>query len=328
MLEPLKNIVSDLWLKTDTRKREYGSLDEWKQQRGQERIGRPRRRASARYKVTKPSAVHQSALPLPVERPGVGTVRRNERTWWDRLCGVFSAEQRDLHGMRDAFSNFRLPPTEELEGRRRRGTASQRIARSETFKKRVLEKMYDDRMLEQLRAGSRGSRPERPALPGSDADQVVLLQNRLHKLERQLFETQKELELAKKKLMFAHEKTKLFESLLDDANVDDDYVKSRRRITNLRATTDNQPALRSLSPSPQRPYPVNPLFTSSPIRQVNDSPRMRADKPDDYYAKYPTIPKTELLNKQSSENAPAGRAKESLSPVRIDYSKYSSPRRK
>ncbi|AET38502.1 Csa1p Ecym_2805 [Eremothecium cymbalariae DBVPG len=348
MFQPLKDMMMDMW-SGDSRKKEYGSLEEWKQIKQNDRIGRPRR-ATGRYKVTKHSAVHKSVLPIQQNRrDGVFLKQQRQRqeqeeqrdqqqqqndespTWWERLTSVFSSEQRDLYDMKNAFTNYRLPFTNEHESRRRRATNSQRIARSETLKKRMMEKIYDDKMLQQLReTGNPNKRAERLLglnLSNSESDQVVLLQNRLRKLEQQLFDTQKELEIANKKLTFAQEKTKLFESLLDEANVDNEYVKSRRRISNLRTTAE--PQLRSLSPSPKRPYPLNPLFTSSPMRAHNaDSPGKHPNDIHDFYAKYPSLPKTEVLNNKGSAPDQISNSSESLSPVRIDYNKYSSPRLK
>ncbi|AMD20408.1 HDL336Cp [Eremothecium sinecaudum] len=330
MLQSFKDTMSDWLLSVDSRKKDYGSLADWKQQRGNERQGRLRRRATSnRFKVTKPIGSRSSITSNSPEQPKPPTSSNAVvPSLWEKIQSVFSTDQRELRDMKSTFANYRLPYTEENETRRRQGLTSSRLARSETFKKRMMEKMYDDRMLEQLRASvdkrkSTHRGDSIAALSNAESDQVVLLQNRLQKLEQQLFNTQKELELTNKKLTFAHEKTRLLESLLDEANVDNEYVKSRRRIANLKATTDNQPQLRSLSPSPKRSHPVNPLFTSSPIRTQNvESPYKHDKELDNFYSKYPSIPKTEFMN----QSANGTNDNESLSPVRVDYNKYSSPR--
>lgn len=321
MLEPFKKLLAEWWSVADSRKKEYGSFEEWKQRREQERVGRSQRSTGNRFKVTKPTNIQNVISKLPL--PKLNDAQHDNQcqfSWLEKIQSIFSTEQQDLHNMKNTLTNYRLPHTNQYQTKGRRGLNSQRLFRSETFKKRMMEKMYDDRMLEQLRESGCANRrhpSHRISLSNSESDQVVLLQNRLRKLEQRLSETQKELELVTKKLSFSNEKTKLLESLLDEASVDDEYVKSRRRIENLRSTDKNQPHLRSLSPSPQRSRPMNPLYTSSPIRDNNIEGSQKHDKElNEFYLKYPTLPETEQL----------GQDKESLSPVRINYSKYSSPR--
>ncbi|SMN19835.1 hypothetical protein, no similarity [Maudiozyma saulgeensis] len=107
---------------------------------------------------------------------------------------------------------------------------------------------------------------------------------------------QKQLNAVSEDLKFAREKNVLFEKLLDDANVDRSYVKSRRDIRNLEK--HNIKPQDELPPSPERK--VNPLVTSSPIHRLStDHAENRNSKlappKINFYSKYPTIPQTESL---------------------------------
>lgn len=116
------------------------------------------------------------------------------------------------------------------------------------------------------------------------------LSNRVTLLQRQL-------RAANEDLKFAKEKNVLFEKLLDDANIDRSYVKSRRDIRNLEKY--NIKPQDELPPSPERK--VNPLVTSSPIHRLNnndqtDNTKLNLAPPKiNFYSKYPTIPQTESL---------------------------------
>ncbi|CCE64822.1 hypothetical protein TPHA_0I03210 [Tetrapisispora phaffii CBS 4417] len=235
----------------------------------------------------------------------------------------------------------------QMEERRR---MRERIGRSEAFKRKLLEKRNDEALLDQLKRGRPSYRQnddidrENETIDAefsSDAkndisrrdynrkvksrnlnivdDQVFLLQKKVDSLESKLNIVEKELYLSKKKLKFAKEKNSLLESLLDDANIDSEYVKSRRDIKNLQK--ENLIPEADLPPSPRRT--VNPLFTSSPMRKVSGSTKKNEEevgKPttSEFYNKYPKIPETEKLKQDIRER--------SLSPINIDYSKYSSPR--
>ncbi|CAB4253918.1 hypothetical protein, no similarity [Maudiozyma barnettii] len=107
---------------------------------------------------------------------------------------------------------------------------------------------------------------------------------------------QRQLNAVSEDLKFAKEKNALFEKLLDDANVDRSYVKSRRDIRNLEKR--NIKPQDELPPSPERK--VNPLVTSSPIHRVStdhtESRNLKLAPPKiNFYSKYPTIPRTESL---------------------------------
>ncbi|KAG0657939.1 hypothetical protein C6P45_002311 [Maudiozyma exigua] len=123
------------------------------------------------------------------------------------------------------------------------------------------------------------------------------LSNRVTLLQRQL-------RVANEDLKFAKEKNVLFEKLLDDANIDRSYVKSRRDIRNLEK--HNIKPQDELPPSPERK--VNPLVTSSPIHRLNnndqtDSTKLNLAPPKiNFYSKYPTIPQTESLAMGNSKS--------------------------
>ena len=126
------------------------------------------------------------------------------------------------------------------------------------------------------------------------------LKNKVSQLESQLRN-------ANEDLKFAREKNTLFERLLDEANIDRSYVKSRRDIRNLEK--HNIKPRDELPPSPERK--VNPLVTSSPIRRLSggadniEGRNLNLAPPQiNFYSKYPTIPRTESLAMASNTSEP------------------------
>lgn len=246
---------------------------------------------------------------------------------------VFSNDDQNLDLMQRASENLEFVTSlnDRISAQEERKLIKERIIKSEIFKKKLLEKRHDDVLLDQMKRGRSSKSKPRSVDDNMNkignanivTDQVLLLQRKINDIETKHRDVIKELQITKKKLKFAKEKNTLLESLLDDANIDSEYVKSRRDIRNLQK--ENLIPESELPPSPRRT--VNPLFTSSPIRRVNigeKNPDIRY-QPDnapgtitaEYYNKYPRIPETELLVQESKDK--------SLSPIRIDYSKYSSP---
>lgn len=329
MLESMKRYLGDV-LRNDPRKREYGDLEDVRRERQetQERSlirDRSRARVGPRSKnrPTANFAGNGSRRMLRKERMARSNgivkkkppVRDNSgrlKSIWRSLRTVFSSEDQDLDLMQRACSNVTsmIPSKNKISGPEERRQLKERIARSEAFKRKVLQVKYDDKMLQELRRGRSRQRSEDPVGPNLIDDQVTLLQKKITHLETRLKDALEDLQITQKRLKFAKEKNTLLESLLDDANIDREYVKSRRDIKNIQR--DNLKPDTELPPSPRRT--VNPLFTSSPMRNIatREEP---ASSTTDFYNKYPKIPETETLaNNQRSD---------SLSPIRIDYSKYS-----
>ena len=151
--------------------------------------------------------------------------------------------------MKNAYADFKLRGHDY--GMQTRSQVQRRIANSAALKRKLLEKQYEDRLLDELRRG-RKTRVS-PAIGASNAnintDQTLILQHKLDSATSRLAETERELYLTQKRLKFTEEKVVLLENLLSDANIDDDYLKSRRRITNLQK--DNlKPEYDALPPSP------------------------------------------------------------------------------
>ncbi|CAI4054179.1 Csa1p SKDI_16G4300 [Saccharomyces kudriavzevii IFO 1802] len=108
---------------------------------------------------------------------------------------------------------------------------------------------------------------------------------------------QQQLQSAQKELQFVKEKCHLLQSVLDDANIDQKYLESRRDMKNIER--DNLKPTENLPPSPVRA--VNPLVTSSPIHMSPLQSRQRPlsalqpPKGPNFYAKYPKLPHTSIL---------------------------------
>lgn len=325
MLESVQRFIGDVlgYGASDPRKAEYGTLDDIKLNRdtGYGRADRTRlrrRRAVAGNGVDTKINKQRAKSKDRVRKPS--TTRREPgkmRKLLHSLKNVFSTEEQDLDLMQRACGNTNaMLPASARKGPRsgpeERRKLRDRIVRSDAFKRKLLEIKYDDHMLEQLRRGRSKSRGASAVTEPLEEDRVLLLQKQLQEMRAKLQGTEKELQITQKKLKFAQEKNTLLESLLDDANIDSEYVKSRRDIKNLQR--ENLKPDAELPPSPRRS--VNPLFTSSPVRNPSSAVHHEQEASKNFYSKYPKIPETESLVQ--------GRSRTSLSPIRIDYSKYSA----
>lgn len=326
MLEPLKRYLDD-FLSSDPRKREYGDLEDVRRgkqerspqrERSRVRLGpRSKARPNANFagnvsrRMPKRDRMNRSnglIKKKPPTRDSAGGIK----SMWRSLKTIFSSEEQDLDLMQRACNDVTamIPAKRGPSGPEERRQLRERIARSEAFKRKVLQVKYDDQMLTELRRGRSRQRPDDPRGSSLTDDQVTLLQKQISHLQTRLKDALEDLQITQKRLKFAKEKNALLESLLDDSNIDREYVKSRRDIKNIQR--DNLIPDTELPPSPRRT--VNPLFTSSPMRNIatRDEPAATAS---DFYNKYPRIPETEALAKNQRSD--------SLSPIRIDYSKYS-----
>lgn len=248
---------------------------------------------------------------------------------YEALKSVFTNDDQTLNLMQRTCGNAdELVSRSRLSKEHEERYLRNRISSSRAFKKKLSEINYDRTMLEKLRESGKRlpldssnmtmHRKWQPSSESIEDDRIRLLELRCSHKDEQLKTIKKELEITKRKLEFAKEKNTILKAILNDANVDSDYVKSRRDIKNLQ--TDNLKPQEELPPSPVRT--VNPLFTSSPVRKTQsqeDTISEKADgKQDTYYNKYPKIPETENLARKENN--------ESMSPIRVDYTKYSSPR--
>lgn len=312
---------------SDPRKRDFGDLDEVKRRRRQGQSPmrqRSRVKLGGRGKIqTNANFAGNGSRRMPRKERMIRSSDRTRRsvprrdsagslkTLWKSLKTFFSKEDQDLNLMQRACTNLDavVTPSKSVSGSEERRQLRERIARSEAFKRKVLQVKYDSEMLKELRVGRARSRGDESASAHNlTDDQVTLLQKKISSLENRLKNSQEDLRITQKRLKFANEKNALLESLLDDANIDREYVKSRRDIKNIQR--DNLIPETDLPPSPRRT--VNPLYTSSPMRTGSkDEPAASTE----FYNKYPKIPETEVLAKNHRSD--------SLSPIRIDYSKYS-----
>lgn len=329
VLESVKRYLGDL-LSNDPRKKEYGDLEDIRRgrkersplrERSRVRLG-PRNKtwAGANFagngsrRMLRKERMARSVKTngIAKKRPPTHSSSSGLKSLWNSIRTVFTNEDQNLDLLQLACSNVTsiVPSRKTISGPEERRQLKERIARSEAFKRKVNQLKYDDDMLQELRRGRSRQRTEDPYIPSLTDDQVTLLQKKITQLEKRLKDALEDLQITQKRLKFAKEKNTLLESLLDDANIDREYVESRRDIKNIQR--DNLKPDTELPPSPRRT--VNPLFTSSPMRNVA-SREEPASSATDFYNKYPKIPETEALaNNQRND---------SLSPIRIDYSKYS-----
>ncbi|QLQ78630.1 hypothetical protein HG537_0A08780 [Torulaspora globosa] len=324
MLDSVKKYMGEV-LSSDGRKREFGDLEEVRNRR--QRQGpmgsRNRVKLRGRGKIgTNANLAGNGSRRMPRKER---MIRYNERAGaisrmrepagglkavWRSLKAFFSREDQDLGLMQRACTNLdaMVSPSKRLSGAEERRQLKERIARSEAFKRKVLQVKYDNEMLKEIRVGRSRQRTDETVAHTLTDDQVTLLQKKITHLEKELKNSREDLRITQKRLKFANEKNALLESLLDDANIDREYVKSRRDIKNIQR--DNLIPETELPPSPRRA--VNPLYTSSPMRNGSKD---ESAATTDFYNKYPKIPETEVLAKNQKND--------SLSPIRIDYSKYS-----
>ncbi|CDO94305.1 unnamed protein product [Kluyveromyces dobzhanskii CBS 2104] len=331
-MDNLKQYWNSWWYENDGRKRDRYPL----------KTGYRGSRTPVRYKVQKPK---RSRAARPRHEPEVNEYRKpdtssegSKPSTWSKIKSLFDSNKRDVLELKNAYLDYRLPATEANNTQ----AEIDRVAINERFKQKLLERKYERSMLEELRRGRRPYKRNREHHPSTDqainhADEVVLLRRKVDELEQRLSSAVEELVITKKKLEFAQEKNSLLEELFNDGNMETEYVKSRRNMTNLQ-NSERKPELKQLPRSPSPVVHVDPMFTSSPIRASNalrhnvlgEGSPQRATQQDDFYEKYPRIPETERLGTHRSSPANhdneyhSRRTDNSLSPVRVDYSKYSS----
>lgn len=241
MLESVQKFLGDFFgsneqktsLRNDPRKIEYGTLDDIrKPDMGDDRHTTARstyrRRMERRNKFKASQQMSANAdLPInnrnrvrkqPIAKPGALAAA------WKNLKTVFSNEEQDLTLLQQACGNVNAMVPQNTRSNRpeERKRLRERMARSEAFKRKLIEIKYDDQMLEQLRRGrSRFSKQNEGALRSQGQahnitdDQITLLQRKVNELESSLRNVSKELQITQKRLKFAQEKNTLLESLLD-----------------------------------------------------------------------------------------------------------------
>lgn len=314
-MESLKQYWNSWWVENDGRKKAYYSLPDKSQNKAH------------RYRIQKPRNIRPRYESRDIAQPKTKAVEQRHSTW-SKLKSLFDTDKRDITEMKHAYVDYKLPATEQSSTQ----FEINKLLANERFKKKLMEKRYEENMLDELRRGRpristarRANMDARRAI--NHADEVILLRTKIEKLERRLSNALEELAITKKKLEFAKEKNSLLEELFDDGNMETEYVKSRRNIMNLQ-NSDRKPELKQLPRSPSPVLHVDPMFTSSPIRGTLAEPNSDAFKNDAFYEKYPKIPETERLGsyyspENFSRNNRDPKNENSLSPVRVDYSKYS-----
>ncbi|KAL3230850.1 NAP1-binding protein [Nakaseomyces bracarensis] len=337
MFEEIHRVVSRLIGNNDRRKHDYGSLDEIKRRsrKGRlidrnsinksgdsSRLTRAKRRRlmvgeTNRHegKVNKPSLNKKYYNPEYQQKE---RQRSRSSNIFKAIKSVFSNEDQTLMSMASVdlnnIANIHHAGINDNE------YIKKRILKSEAFKKKVTELDYNKKLIGELRKSRQPKRNNEIFEEDINEDRYKLLYRKYQYVRDKLTNTEDELKSVKETLRYSQEMNVLLQEALDKANIDDAYLKSRRDIKNLQK--ENVLPERELSPSPRRT--VNPLFTSSPVRRpiaahkgdtddVVDSPTKDISN---FYNKYPKLPETELLAQDKVDP--------SLSPVRIDYSRYSS----
>lgn len=308
-MEGVKQYLNSWWY-GDGRKKEYGPLHTKESQR-----------YPGRYRVQKNRKYRQRQEGRNADIRDMNSYRPST---WNRIKGLFDADRRDISSMRDAYQDYKLPLTKSSSLQ----PSVDRLMTSEKFKKKILERKYEEQLLDQLRRGRPLQRRSRHGIEKKSlnvADEVILLRRKIEELETKLACSREELVITRQKLAFSEEKITLLEDLFGDGNMETEYVKSRRHIPNLQ-NSERKPELKELPNSPSPVLNINPSFTSSPIRGgIPDYQERNFLGNDKFYEKYPTIPKTAKLGSLSSSRSKNmdKSNEDSLSPVRIDYSKYS-----
>lgn len=338
MFEGIQRVVTNLIGTDDKRKHDYGSLEEIKRRSrngkfvnghginrstDHSRLTRAKRRRIMmneinKYdgKVNKPrhDVKHQNYM---ISK----SARKNNKTSriLNAIKSVFSNEDQTLMSMATVDLNSIV--SNDKKGTNEDEYIKRKILRSNAFKKKVTELDYNKKLIGELRKSKQNIGSTNILEDDLNEDRYKLLYRKYQSMKDKLSKTEEELNSIKETLRYSQEMNALLQEALDNANIDDTYLKSRRDIKNLQK--ENVLPERELSPSPRRT--VNPLFTSSPVRkpnlnqknsknnEINDSPTKDISN---FYNKYPRLPETELLAQDKVEP--------SLSPVRIDYSRYSS----
>ena len=130
---------------------------------------------------------------------------------------------------------------------------------------------------QQLRVNGNDNGSSNTSAVPSDAREEISERSINIMLRREIRELKRQLKKLQREFKFSQEKNILFEKLLDDAQIDRSYLKSRRDIRNLEKY--NVKPQQELPPSPQRK--VSPLVTSSPIRKQS-GPQIQAQRQPDH----------------------------------------------
>lgn len=143
------------------------------------------------------------------------------------------------------------------------------------LRRRVRWKEFANR--QQLRVNGNDNGSSNTSAVPSDAREEISERSINIMLRREIRELKRQLKKLQREFKFSQEKNILFEKLLDDAQIDRSYLKSRRDIRNLEKY--NVKPQQELPPSPQRK--VSPLVTSSPIRKQS-GPQIQAQRQPDH----------------------------------------------
>lgn len=337
MFETIKDLFAGVVTTSDRRKKEHGSLADIKRrsmnkrkralghnksitntdQRNAEYLNKLKMRNSRRGKVGKPPlrGGYMNSVDIKPD-----TKESRARMVLNAVKSIFSNEDQTLMNMASTDIN-KLLRNQGYD--KNQENLKDSILRSNAFKKKVTELEYNKRMLRDLRRSGVSGNYNIIRDDDLEEDRYLLLQKKCQKIKKRLHEVEQELKSVQDSLRYSQEMNALLQETLDKANIDDAYLKSRRQIKNLQK--ENVLPERELSPSPRRP--IDPLFTSSPVRKSRNGEENGSKPKTDYkhspiketsnfYDKYPKLPETEQLAQDKGNH--------SLSPIRIDYSRYSS----
>ncbi|CCD24327.1 Nbp1p NDAI_0D00130 [Naumovozyma dairenensis CBS 421] len=253
------------------------------------------RKSINRHRISKPIIAHNKLS------------KNKGSTFLASLKRVFSSEEEDLLKLKETCDNITkiIPHNKHLRSDEQ-SIIRNRVVQSEAFKRKLKEIQYDKTLLQQLQGTklvddiSTKKNYNKNVSGNISDDRVFLLVEKNRELNQTLNETTKELNIIKKNLRFANEKIRLLQSLLSD--VDDDHVIWDKK----RDVTDNYPKLTSRKEN-----------ADATARGRNENQRRYNNLSDN------KIYKNDFDSFPHSVNETQKRNNDSLSPIRIDFTKYS-----
>ncbi|CCC71327.1 hypothetical protein NCAS_0H00170 [Naumovozyma castellii] len=240
--------------------------------------------------------------------PKVKTVKDSLlRSLLSRLGTLFSNNEYSMERMQKTCNNISaIVQPNPLKSGEEQEILVRRITASKAFQKKLKDIQYDKQMLTQLKSRVPDKNISyRSQLSSNNIteDKIRLLSIKNRELETELNKTKDLLQLTKKDLKFAKDKNDLLQSLLRDEKTDEKFLQYKAHVLN--SSTGN-------------PGRNDGYLASSPSSQEN---RDNDFGTPNYYNRYPKIPSTEVLKKNHGRH---DHHNNSLSPIRIDFTKYSS----
>lgn len=235
------------------------------------------------------------------ERPSTGILHRCMKKLpgiKSYIHSVFSNDSDTINHLQKSCEDITLQIRNDDRGRYNEDARlRRRIQQSKAFKTKLHELKYDKEQLEKLRRARKmapnGLIADELSPKSIENDRIYLLKNENRLLKRDLESTKNELDITKKRLDFTLGKN----------------AKYAQEISDLKLQLNDYKLMKLAAESSQKVEKTNDIFARQP--------NLHNDKLDD---DFPFDAKAGALHR---ENRPAKENFDNLSPISVDYSRYS-----